>query len=355
MWITAIECVSAAGKATPPLLIFKAKHTSTAWIPTDTPLDWHFSTSNSGWTSNSYGFEWLTTVFEPSTRPRDPSQHRLLVMDGYSSYMTANFIAYSMDKNIDLLILPPHTSHMLQPLDVSIFSPLKRALRVETDRLIALDSGRIARVEWTEAYIRARQRAFTLSNIQSGWKATGLWPLSPIEVLDKIKIPPTTTPSTILLSSVDTLDLSLLQSSPPDGTELREANALLRQQLSNSAELATPARRYTKRLTYAFESTQSENVILRKALADTQALLRKRKERKKGKRVALKGRFVFSTQEVLEVARAAEIETAKKKAKNKSSRKSKAKIVIEDNDSDIEIVSSDSDSDCITVAAVRSS
>jgi hypothetical protein len=47
-WITAIECISAAGVAIPPLVIFKAKHTNTAWIPTNTPPDWRFSTSNSG-------------------------------------------------------------------------------------------------------------------------------------------------------------------------------------------------------------------------------------------------------------------------------------------------------------------
>jgi hypothetical protein len=31
-WITVIECIRASGVALPPLLIFKAKHTNTAWI-----------------------------------------------------------------------------------------------------------------------------------------------------------------------------------------------------------------------------------------------------------------------------------------------------------------------------------
>ena len=52
-----------------------------------------------------------------------------------------------MQNAIDLLILPPHTLHMLQPLDVSIFAPLKRALAAETDAAARLDSGRIPRVE----------------------------------------------------------------------------------------------------------------------------------------------------------------------------------------------------------------
>jgi hypothetical protein len=36
-WIIAIECIGALGVALPPLLIFKAKYTNTAWIPPYTP------------------------------------------------------------------------------------------------------------------------------------------------------------------------------------------------------------------------------------------------------------------------------------------------------------------------------
>lgn len=115
----AIECISAAGRAVPPLVISKAKDTNAAWIPTNTPADWRFSTSSSGWTSDSHAYEWLVSVFEPYTRPEDPEQRRLLIMDGHGSHITANVIAHCMEHAIDLLILPPHTSHILQPLDVA--------------------------------------------------------------------------------------------------------------------------------------------------------------------------------------------------------------------------------------------
>jgi hypothetical protein len=173
------------------LFIFEAKHTNTAWIPKDTPSDWQLSTSNSGWTSDSHAFEWLTTVFEPSTHPMDPTHHRLLVMDSHGSHITANVITFCMRHAIDLLILPPHTSHTLQPFDVSVFSPLRLALAAETDGVSRLDSRRLQRVEWTTMYIRARERAFTAANIVSGWKATGLGPLSPITVLKKLSTPHT--------------------------------------------------------------------------------------------------------------------------------------------------------------------
>jgi hypothetical protein len=188
-WITAIECASASGAAIPPLLIFKAKYTNTAWIPPCTPPEWRFSTSQSGWTSDSHAYEWLTTVFQPATLLDDPGTRRLLIMDGHGSHITANVISFCINRAIDLPILPPHTSHLLQPLHVSVFGPLKRSLAAETDAACRLDPGRIQRVEWTETYIRARSIALSSSIITSGWRATGLSPLSPITVLEKVRQP----------------------------------------------------------------------------------------------------------------------------------------------------------------------
>jgi hypothetical protein len=56
-WITVLECANAAGAALPPLVIFKAQNTNSAWIPSNTPSEWRFSTSNSSWTTNSHGYE----------------------------------------------------------------------------------------------------------------------------------------------------------------------------------------------------------------------------------------------------------------------------------------------------------
>jgi len=83
------------------------------------------------------------------------------------------------------------------------------------------------------------------------------------------------------------LDASLLFSSPPDGTELRQANAVLNYELSRFDNVSSPVKRYTARMTRAFESTQSELVTLRKRLADAEELLQARKRRKTGKRVSL--------------------------------------------------------------------
>jgi hypothetical protein len=353
-WITAIECVSAAGAAIPPLIIFKAQHTNTAWIPAHTSRDWRFSTSNSGWTSDSHAYEWITTVFEPETRPEDPQARRLLIMDGHGSHMTANVIAYCMERAIDLLILPPHCSHILQPLDVSVFSPLKRALAAETDAVARLDAGRVSRVEWTQMYIRARDKAFTGANIKSGWRNTGLEPLSPIVVLDKYRqeVAPTPSPPHTPPDATS-LDLTLLNSSPPDGTEVRKATALFNSELQKPGPLTSPAKRFGERMTRILEMTQSENAVLRRELAEARELLRSRKTRRKGKRVALQGKFVFSTQEVLEIARQAEEDAATRRGRRRPRTTAINVEISGDEDEVLEIVRSDSESDCIIVANSR--
>lgn len=61
----------------------------------------------------------------------------------------------------------------------------------------------------------------------------------------------------------------------------------------------SPARRYNERALTLGEIALSDNIILRKRLADAEALLSARKPRKSGKRISLNDKVVFSTQEVL--------------------------------------------------------
>jgi hypothetical protein len=82
---------------------------------------------------------------------RNNRKRRLLRLDRHGSHLIARFIAFCLDKSIDLVVLPPHTSYILQPLDIGIFGPLKQALLAEIEKLFRLDTRRVLRIEWTEA------------------------------------------------------------------------------------------------------------------------------------------------------------------------------------------------------------
>ncbi|RAL61074.1 hypothetical protein DID88_010415 [Monilinia fructigena] len=281
-WITAFECVNAAGKALSPMVIFKAQNTNSAWIPKDTPQSWQFSTSTNGWASNSHGLEWLKRVFEPESKKVSGDRPRLLIMDGHSSHITGSFIAFCIEKDIDLLILPPHCSHLLQPLDIAVYGPMKRYHALEVDRYSRAGVKRIQRAEW----------------------------LAGEELVYKPSTPQ-------MRTSNQDLDLSILRSSPPDGTELRQANQTFNKALADNDSLASPTRRYAKRMTRLVESQNAEIALLRKQLADAQEVIETRKKRTKGKRVKLQGQFVFSSEEVLKMVREAEEKPKEKKPRGR--------------------------------------
>ncbi|KAF5482718.1 hypothetical protein CGCF413_v015623 [Colletotrichum fructicola] len=64
-WTSLIECISATGKALPPLVIYKGKSVQQQWFPLDlTPYEsWKFTATENGWTSDSTAVKWLTEVF----------------------------------------------------------------------------------------------------------------------------------------------------------------------------------------------------------------------------------------------------------------------------------------------------
>jgi hypothetical protein len=77
--------------------------------------------------------------------------------------------------------------------------------------------------------------------------------------------------------------------------------------------LESPTKRYLKRSQTLLEKVVSENALLRRSNAEKDTLLEVRRTRKKGKRVAIQGKHVLSTAEILKIVENAEKEVPKKK------------------------------------------
>jgi hypothetical protein len=54
------------------------------------------------------------------------SGFRLLLLDGHASHFNWEFFDFCLSNRIIPLCLPAHSTHLLQPLDVGLFSPLQR-------------------------------------------------------------------------------------------------------------------------------------------------------------------------------------------------------------------------------------
>jgi hypothetical protein len=62
-------------------------------------------------------------------------------VDRHSSYVNMEFIRAYDRLKILLLILPPHSTYRLQPLDVSCFLPLSTCYSTEINRVLNASEG----------------------------------------------------------------------------------------------------------------------------------------------------------------------------------------------------------------------
>jgi len=184
-WVTIVGAISGGVKVLPPLIIFRANaHLMGHYtnIDIEEMEDAGFATSPKGYTNTDITFQWFQEVFEPRTRPMNGiNQHRILVLDGHSTHVeTYEFIKYASDHNIHLLCLPSHSTHVLQPLDVGIFSPLTTYYKQELEHRVRQQGphGMIKKGDIFPMLQRARQKTFQPETMRSAWRASGLIPFN---------------------------------------------------------------------------------------------------------------------------------------------------------------------------------
>ena len=135
-WATVIQGVNLYGWAMPPFIIVSGKNHLASWYHNTTLLDdWVVSLSSNGWTTNEIGLKWIKH-FNKHTSNHMKGAYHLLVLDGHESHQSANFQCYCKENKIVTLCMPAHSSHLLQPLDVGCFGPLKQLYSKEIEDLM---------------------------------------------------------------------------------------------------------------------------------------------------------------------------------------------------------------------------
>ncbi|RJE22627.1 Pogo transposable element [Aspergillus sclerotialis] len=84
--------------------------------------------------------------------------------------------------------MPAHSSHLLQPLDVGCFAPLKRAYGGLVEKLMPTGVNHIDKYDFLDAFPAARESTFKAETIQNSFAAAGLVPYNPERVLSNLNI-----------------------------------------------------------------------------------------------------------------------------------------------------------------------
>ncbi|EGU77976.1 hypothetical protein FOXB_11511 [Fusarium oxysporum f. sp. conglutinans Fo5176] len=162
---TMLGCANAAGFMIPPLMVFKTWPTE-SWDVEDLDEAIRFARSESGFSNAEISMDWIRhfnrNSFECTAkaqsrgitftdwfgcdefmrdpdipdviwkqpyfeRPEKERIWRLLVIDGFTGKTSLEFMDYCLRFDIEIFILPPHSTHLTQPLDVGVFQLLKNA------------------------------------------------------------------------------------------------------------------------------------------------------------------------------------------------------------------------------------
>lgn len=307
-WVTVIQSICAAGYATPPFIIYKGRVHISAWYEeTDIPPNWVLSVSENGWTNNTLGLEWLKH-FDAHTKARQVGGYRLLILDGHESHTSQDFKDYCFEHKILTLCMPSHSSHILQPLDVVCFSPLKQKYSQRVRDLARQRVFHIDKEGFLPAFRDAFFDVFTKENCQKAFEASCLIPTNAQTVLDRLEVRLRTPPE------VPPTEASWQSKTPSNTHEFGAQSKLVGDSLIRSP---MTARNGFSQLVKGAEVMLHQNVLLTARITELEKQLEvitKRKSRKR-KRIQHGGVMEYGTGSVQIAAEASIAPPKPKKAR----------------------------------------
>ena len=120
--ITVLSCCSASGHVLPPMIVFDRKTLKAEKTVGEVPGSM-YGLSESDWIDGELFDLWFRHHFLSHTPPLHPL---LLLLDEHSSHYTPSVINKAAEEGIIMFCLPPHSTHLTQPLDKGCFSILNR-------------------------------------------------------------------------------------------------------------------------------------------------------------------------------------------------------------------------------------
>jgi hypothetical protein len=172
---TLICCCSSVGYYLPPCFVYgKRKRVPPQFLDGGPPgcKGW---CSESGWINKELFLKWLAHFIE-CVRP-SPERKVLLIMDNHVSHNSLEAIELSRANGVILLSVPPHTTHKLQPLDVSVYKAFKTAFERTIDTFMKNHPGRrIVPADLAGIVNVAFGKSATMDNAVNGFRKCGIVP-----------------------------------------------------------------------------------------------------------------------------------------------------------------------------------
>lgn len=173
-WITILCCINVVSALILGFYLFKGKSWLRNYIQNN-EVEACMVAHPNGWMTKEFFMNWLCHFANSVLGGVLHENRNLLIFDGHGIHIVLQTVEVENMMGIDLLTLPTHTTHRLQPLDVSVFGTFKSYFRDERAAWMAKNPMiEVKRSELVELASKAFKRALTPSNIMDGFRRTDI-------------------------------------------------------------------------------------------------------------------------------------------------------------------------------------
>lgn len=171
---TLVGCACADGTFIPPMIIFKGVRWNDSLKNNQLPNSL-VRLSPKGWINGDLFLEWFR-FFIDSIHAARPV---VLLMDSHSAHIGPEIIQVAKDNQVFIMTFPPHTSHLLQPLDVGVYKSLKSKWSKELNNFMLLQpNNKPDRSNFHDILNPAFLDSFSPSNIINAFRKSGACPFN---------------------------------------------------------------------------------------------------------------------------------------------------------------------------------
>jgi len=174
--VTMACAISAIGNNIPPFFVFPRVHYKDHFVANGPPGS-NGSANPSGWMQEKDFILFLKHFHNhvKSTTERPV----LLLLDNHGLHLSIEGLNFAKKSGIIMLFFPPHCSHKLQPLDRTVFGPFKKYLNTAGDSWIINNPCKTMTIyDIPTTVSQAYPFSMTPTNIQSGFRCTGIYPFN---------------------------------------------------------------------------------------------------------------------------------------------------------------------------------
>ena len=126
-------------------------------------------------------------MFLPAARKLDGK--KVLICDNVAFHISLKVLELSEANNVSFICLPPHSTHLTQPLDVAVFRSVKGEWRHLLSEWKENKENEVIKMEDMPSLFKnllERIQPTITANIRSGFRTCGIYPTNVEELLKKI-------------------------------------------------------------------------------------------------------------------------------------------------------------------------